>query len=90
MNAIPDHVSPYRRTPEFNQDSLPDVWRGPHSTKKQVWGRIVVLEGRLLLVLMNPEEQLYLDPDHNGVVAPRMSHLVKPLGPVRFYVEFYR
>lgn len=91
MQSIPENVAAYRRTPEFDEDSVPDVWLSPHSTKRGVWAKIIVLEGRLLYTIRDdPREEVYLDADHFGVVAPRTSHMVKPVGKVRFYIEFYR
>jgi hypothetical protein len=26
MKSIPDTVAPYSRTPEYDQDSVPDMW----------------------------------------------------------------
>lgn len=91
MKSIPEHVVAYRRTPEFDEENVPDVWLSAHSTKRGVWAKIVVLEGRLLYTIRdNPSEEIHLDADHFGVVEPRMSHFVRPLGKVRFYLEFYR
>jgi len=36
---------PYRTTPVFDEDSLPEAIRGDHSTKQGVWGLLRVLEG---------------------------------------------
>jgi len=56
-----------------------------------VWGKIVVLEGELQYTINEPEtEVIILDSDHIGVVEPTVRHEVKPLGKVRFYVEFHR
>lgn len=90
MQSMPAQVRAYRRTPEFSESSVPDVWLGAHATKRDVWGKIVVLEGRLLFVLTGSGEEFHLDADHPGVIEPRVTHLVRPLGRVRFYIEFYR
>ena len=55
-----------------------------------VWAKIVVLEGRLRLTILSPEEEVILDPDHPGIVEPRSIHFVTILGIARFYIEFYR
>jgi tellurite resistance-related uncharacterized protein len=88
-DALPDDLAAYRRTPVFDQDSLPPGLRRQHSTKEGVWGLIVVLEGRLLYRLLDPPSERILDPQTSGVVQPAQPHEVEPLGPVRFYVEFY-
>lgn len=91
MKALPEHMKPYQRTPVFTEDTVPDGLLRSHRTKDSVWGKIVVLEGRLEYTINEPtEEVLVLDEGTPGVVEPTILHAVKPLGAVRFYVEFYR
>lgn len=91
MEAIPDGVEPYSRTPEFTESTIPDGLRASHSTKAGVWARIVVLEGRLRYRIDGPPpEEHVLSDAHPGVAAPRARHAVQPDGPVRFFVEFLR
>ena len=89
--GFPPGVVPYRRTPTFDQDSLPEALRRRHRTREGVWGRIEVLEGRLRYRVLEPlaREQV-LEPGRPGVVEPGVPHEVEPLGPVRFFVEFLR
>ena len=91
MTALPFTVAFYRRTPEFTETSVPEGLRRSHRTKAGVWGRIVVLEGRLLYrILEAPVREFTLDADNPGIVEPEVEHEVEPLGPVRFFVEFHR
>ena len=91
MQQLPENVVPYKRTPEFNEDSIPNGLLQAHQTKEGVWGKIVVLEGRLHYSINEPEQEItILDENIYGVVEPTVLHEVKPLGKVRFYVEFYR
>ena len=91
MKQLPGGVAPYKRTPEFNEKSVPNGLLHAHQTKEGVWGKIVVLEGELQYLINEPEKEvLILDENIYGVVEPTVLHEVKPLGKVRFYVEFYR
>ena len=91
MKQLPDTVTSYKRTPEFNQDTVPAGLLAAHQTKAGTWGLIVVLEGRLAYRILEPElEALELSPAKRGVVEPTVLHEVEPLGDVRFFVEFYR
>lgn len=91
MKLLPDHVIPYKRTPEFTEESVPSGLLHAHQTKESVWGKIVVLEGALQYTINGPEtEVVVLDSNTFGVVEPTVLHEVKPLGKVRFYVEFHR
>jgi len=79
-----------KRTPEFNENSIPKGLLKAHTTKAGVWGKIVILEGILQYKINKPkEETIMLDVVKFGVVEPTIPHQVKPMGPVRFYVEFY-
>ena len=91
MKDLPPGLEAYRRTPTFDQDSVPAGLRRAHHTKAGVWGRIVVEEGALLYRILEPEvEEQVLRPGEPGVVEPTIRHEVAPQGPVRFYVEFLR
>jgi len=85
------NLAPYKRTPEFNETNIPHGLLHAHQTKAGVWGKIVVLEGKLQYLINEPKEEIIiLDETIYGVVEPTILHEVKPLGAVRFYVEFYR
>ncbi len=89
MDALPNGLEPYRRTPLFDQDSLPAGLRREHRTKAGVWALIHVVEGRLLYRILAPREECVLSPGTPGIVAPEQPHEVEPLGAVRFFVEFH-
>ena len=91
MKSLPAEVSPYRQTPVFTEETVPGGLLKSHSTRAGTWGRIVVLEGRLRYRILEPSlEEQVLDPQNPGVVEPQVAHEVKPLGKLRFYVEFLR
>ncbi len=91
MKDFPENVSSYKKTPEFTETSIPKGLLNDHNTKDGVWGKIVILEGELEYIIQEPKkETVVLSPEKFGVVKPTIKHHVKPLGQVRFYVEFYR
>lgn len=91
MKSLPSHLVPYKRTPEFTQDSVPDGLLSAHRTKAGVWGKIVVLAGHLTYRILEPEiTETPLSPGVDGIVEPTVKHEVVPQPGVRFYVEFYR
>ncbi len=91
MKSLPENVAPYKRTPEFDELSIPGGLLKEHTTKEGVWGRIVVLEGRLQYTINEPvQEVVILDQHAYDIVEPAVRHEVKPLGKVRFYVEFLK
>ncbi len=91
MKALPEGVSRYGGTPEFSEGSIPANLLRSHSTKAGVWGKIVVLEGRLRYRIREPAfEEIELSPERPGIVEPEVLHEVEPAGRVRFRVDFYR
>ena len=91
MKVLPEGVECYGGTPEFSESSIPANLLRSHSTKAGVWGKIVVLEGRLRYRILELEcEDIELVPGRPGIVEPEVLHEVEPQGRVRFLVEFYR
>jgi tellurite resistance-related uncharacterized protein len=90
LAELPAGLVAYRRTPIFDQDTIPAGLRREHRTAAGVWGLIAVLEGRLLFRTPHPASETVLTPDTPMAVAPQQPHEVAPDGLVRFYVEFYR
>tara|TARA_B110000014_G_C19739301_1_gene385710 strand:- start:244 stop:519 length:276 start_codon:yes stop_codon:yes gene_type:complete len=91
MKNIPSNVSPYKKTPVFTENTVPAGLLNDHNTKEGVWGKIVIESGLLEYTIQEPEyEIIQLSPNKHGVVEPLIKHHIKPLGPVNFYVEFYR
>ena len=91
MRTLPDGVSEYARTREFSEASVPDNLLKRHRTRAGAWARIVVLEGRLRYRILEPAvEEVELSPGRDGIVEPQIPHEVKPVGRVRFHVEFWR
>lgn len=91
---IPADVTPYARTAEFTETTVPAGLLRSHTTKAGAWGLIHVLEGRLAYRITDPRRaalETILSPGGEpGVVEPTVLHEVQPLGLVRFYVEFLR
>ena len=90
MTALPAGLTAVRRTPVFNEQTIPPGLRRNHRTAAGVWGVIRVVEGRLLFRTAEPAAEQILDPRHCVVVLPGQLHEVEPLGAVRFFVEFFR
>ena len=82
-------MTPYRTTPVFDQDTLPQALRREHRTKAGVWGVIRMLEGRLRLEYRDGTGERILSPEAPGLLLPEQAHLVEPLGAMRMQVEFY-
>jgi tellurite resistance-related uncharacterized protein len=89
-SGLPAGLVAYRRTPVFDQDTIPAGLRREHRTAAGIWGLIVVLEGRLRFRALQPASETVLTAGTPIAVAPQQPHEVAADGSVRFYVEFYR
>lgn len=91
MPELPAGLTHYKDTPEFDEQTLPNGLRNRHTLKPGTWGRIVVLEGKLLYVIeTEPSQAFVLTPTLPGIVQPEVPHHVEPRGTVRLRIEFYR
>ena len=91
MKKLPAEVESYKRTPEFNNDTIPKGLLKAHKTKEGTWGKIVILSGQLHYRILEPQlEEWVLSPRDFGVVEPTVLHEISPIGAVTFYVEFFR
>lgn len=80
---------PYRSSPVFDENTLPQALRRDHRTKEGVWGVIRVLSGQLKFVITETGEIRILDPERPGLVLPNQLHYVEVIGPVNMRVDFY-
>lgn len=90
MPVLPEHVQPYKRTPDFTRQSVPAALLKDHTTKAGVWARIVVTAGELEYSFGEPRRMFVLNRERPGIVRPEVPHQVKPLGEVEFHVEFLK
>lgn len=81
---------PYKCTPVFDENTLPEALRREHRTKPGVWGIIRVLDGRLRYQVLDPVSEVILERGRPGLVRPDQPHRVEPVGAMRMQVEFYR
>lgn len=88
MKSLPSNVVGYKRTDIFDETTVPQGLLNNHRTLPHVWGKIVVIEGKLTYIVS--EEEYELTNGKPGVVEPQVIHCVRPEGKVRFYVEFYK
>ena len=87
----PEHASPYRRTPEFDETTLPTGLTADHATKRGVWARLHVLAGAVCYHVGEPiNRSMRLEAGMTAVVVPEVRHRVEANGTVRLFVEFAR
>jgi hemerythrin-like domain-containing protein/tellurite resistance-related uncharacterized protein len=91
MRPLPSDLVAAGRTALYTNDSMPASLGIAHRTTAQTWARINVLSGHLRYrTLDGPCEETVLAPGRPGVIAPEERHQVEPMGPVEFYLEFFK
>ena len=87
----PDGFIAYRRTPEFDEHTIPAGLKRNHATRRGIWGQIHVLAGKLLYRVEAPVDRtIPITAGAYEAVVPQVPHRVEATGTVRFYVEFHR
>ena len=87
----PEGLAAYRRTPDFDETTIPAGLKSEHATKRGVWARIHVVSGALRYRVGAPvRRSFHVEPNSRAVIVPEVRHRVEPVGPVRFFVEFWR
>jgi tellurite resistance-related uncharacterized protein len=87
---MPEGFIAFQQTPIFTEETIPAGLQKDHATGAGVWAKIIVLEGKLRYQAEALRVDMELAPDVLGVIVPQVVHAVAPVGPVRFFVEFYR
>jgi tellurite resistance-related uncharacterized protein len=91
MKKLPSSLVKYKTTAVFNEKTVPKALLSEHSTKRNVWGRIVIKKGEIdYTIESNPPEVICLNTEESGVIEPNVLHFIKPLGKVNFFLEFYK
>lgn len=85
----PENLVAQRRSPDFDQDTIPAALQRSHATKHGTWGVLHILEGQLLFRDLREGTELTLTVGAHQVIYPQIEHEVEVAGPVRFYIEFY-
>lgn len=83
------HADPYRSTPVFTNDTLPEALRRAHSTKAGVWGHLKVLKGTILYVNEETGECQMVQAPGTVLILPQQLHSVEPQGDMEMQVDFY-
>ena len=87
----PEGFAAYRRTPEFDENSVPAGLKRNHNTRRGVWARIHVLAGELRYHVGEPVSNSFpVTTGPGAVIVPEVPHRVEIVGAVRFFVEFWR
>lgn len=87
---LPDGLRLVRLSSEWDEQTMPSGLGRAHRLAAGTWGRIVVHEGRLRFSMSSePPLEVEVGPCDTQAIPPDVQHVVHPLGPVRFQVEFH-
>lgn len=85
---MPEGFQPFKRTPTFTQDSVPEPLLRDHKLGPGVWGKLIIERG--VLRYRVGEQVRELSPEQPGTIVSGLAHSVEPVGEVQFFVQFYR
>ena len=85
-SPLPKSVVRYKRTPVFDETSVPAGLLKDRVTKKSIWGVIHVTAGQLGYIVPERNIDEVLDAGKEGVILPTELRRVEPIGNVSFFV----
>ena len=86
---MPDDFECYR-TVEFTDLTVPAGLLKDHTTKRGVWGKVIVTKGSLRYVVDSHAVDEELLVGEEGIIVPELPHRVSPATGTTFQVAFYR
>jgi tellurite methyltransferase len=87
---LPEGLRWVRRSPIWDERTMPAGLRRAHRVAAGTWGRIVVQGGRLRFgAATTPTIDVELEAGSTQAIPPEVLHEVEPLGAVRCSVEFF-
>ena len=93
MQTLPDNISEISRTASFTSETVPAGLLKDHSTKKGVWGKLVVESGTVHYTVTDPtaEGEYQINEGDYGVIVPAQLHHVELMtDDTVFHVEFMK
>lgn len=87
---IPAGLKAYKRTPSFNEKTIPKGLLKDHQTMENVWAKLIIEKGELYLNFKETKERVKLDTQRAGIIEAQELHHVETIAEVSFYVEFYK
>lgn len=80
---------PYRSSPVFTQDTLPEALQREHRTKRDVWAVLHVLEGSIRFCREDGDVPQLVTPGAPHLIRPDEPHYVERVGPVTLRIDFF-
>lgn len=91
---LPELARLARRTPSWDESSMPERLRQDHRLAPGTWAEVVVEQGDLVLASPTlgdpPPLERKLVRGERAAVPPDVPHHVDPLGAVRFHLVLYQ
>lgn len=87
---LPGGLEPIKPTLEWDERTMPQGLHVAQRLKSGTWGRAVVREGKLhVVVRVHPVIDVVVDSDDSQAIPPQVDYSVRPIGQVRFSVELF-
>ena len=87
LRKLPPNSRPARRTPTFDQQSVPPALLGHHHTT--VWAELVVEAGQVAFEEEEPRWRTMVATGERQAIVPNRRHHIEPSHDAVFYVQFY-
>ena len=89
LPQMPAGLTPRGGTPEFTEKTLPGALKSDHSLPAGRWGRLHVLEGRVIFIDDSSGERYQLVGPCEFDIPPQAVHHLELDGPLTCRVDFF-
>ena len=91
LKQLPDHLKQSGQSAVFTDQTTPNAILNWHTTKPNVWGKIVILKGGAAYeILTDPVEKIQLSPKFCGFIEPEQPHRLLPQENTEFQILFFK
>lgn len=91
LKQLPDYLKQSGQSAVFTNQNVPNAILNWHTTKPNVWGKIVILKGEAIYeILSEPVEKIQLSPEQCGFIEPEQPHRLLPKENTEFQILFFK
>ena len=90
VDRIPTGLVPAGGSLNFTEDTIPDALKREHALAAGRWGVLHVLEGQMVFVDLETEQERILEAPDLNIIRPGAPHKVSLDGPVTCRIDFFR
>ena len=91
MKLLPKNIKAYKTVGPWTKEKIPAALLKAHNTKKDVWGKLEILQGSLTYTIEETNQSFNLQKDSHVVIEPQQYHFIGSFSEdLEIKITFYR